>query len=113
MSEKSIPLIIAVATIALMFGWLQVINFAFPHWHRALKRRRMKNLRRDRRGRVSNHPKIPAQAVPLSSLSSRRLADKSRDLREAIYAREERGASRSQPATPHISLDSKRTNCRL
>lgn len=112
MSEKSIPLIITVATIALMFGWLQVINFAFPHWRRALKRRRMRNLRRER-GRLPNRQKIPVQAVPLSSLSSRRLADKSRDLREAIYAREERGASRSQPATPHISLDSKRTNCLL
>jgi hypothetical protein len=102
MSEKSIPLIITVAIIALMFSWLQVLNFAFPHWHRALKRRRMKmmNLIRDKRGRVTFQT-IPVQAVAVSSLSSRRLADQSRDLRQALYAREERGASRSQPITPN------------
>jgi hypothetical protein len=105
MSEKSIPLIVTVAIIALMFSWLQVLNFAFPRWRRALRRRRMKmmNLIRDKEAGAHFHQTCPDQAVAVSSLSSRRLANQSRDLRQALYTREERGASHSQPITPDIS----------
>lgn len=49
MAEASIGIIIAVATVALMFAWIQILNFAIGHRYRALKRLRLRNMRRDKR----------------------------------------------------------------
>ena len=108
MSEKSIPLIVTVAIIALMFAWVQLLNFACPRWRRALKRRRLKmmNVYRDRRGgrlSVTSCKTIPAKAVSMSTLSSRRLADQSRDILQAISSRGEQAVSRSQSTPQHIN----------
>lgn len=107
MSEKSIPLIAAVAIIALMFAWMQILNFASPRWSRILRRLRLKRMKAKRD--KGDHPysvgfqqTITPHAGSVLPLSSRRLADRSRDLRQALSARE-RGVSRSDPATPHIS----------
>jgi hypothetical protein len=48
MAEASIGIIIAVATIALMFAWIQILNFAIGHRYSALKRLRLRNMRRDK-----------------------------------------------------------------
>lgn len=77
MSEKSIPLIVTVAMIALMFAWVQLLNFACPHWCRALKRRRRlkkMNLKQKGTDSVTSDQTIPAQAVPMPALPSRRLS---------------------------------------
>jgi hypothetical protein len=100
MSNRSIPLIVTAATIALMFGWVQVLNFAFPYWHRALKRCRSKrvNVKRaetDLPVSDTSDQTIPAQAAPRLIRSSPRLAAQSRVLLEAISARRE-GDSRSR-----------------
>jgi hypothetical protein len=70
-----------------------------------LKRLRLKimNVKRNRRdGRIDvpPHPATP-QAAPRSSLSSRRLANQSRDLLQAISARADRAASRPQSTIPN------------
>jgi hypothetical protein len=110
MSEQSIPLIVTAAAIALMFGWVQVLNFACPHWRRALKRRRLKimNPKRNRRDRRIDAPshRATAQAAPSSSLSSRRLATQSRDLLQAISARGDGTASHSHSTTTHTPFAS-------
>ena len=110
MSEQSIPLIVTAAAIALMFGWIQVLNFACPHWRRALKRRRLKimNVKRNRRDYRIDAPshRATAQEAPRSSVSSRRLANQSRDLLQAISAKGDRAASHSHSTTPHTPFAS-------
>ena len=93
MSEKSAPL---------MFVWVQLVKFVRPTWVRALGRHGLKrmNVKRDKRDStfvVTSHQTIPVRRVPMSSLSSRRLANQSRDLLQAISARGDHGtAERSQ-----------------
>lgn len=104
MSDKSIPFIVTVATIVLMFGWGQLLNFACPHWSRALRRglKKMKRGRRKGPSSVTSYRTIQAQAAPVSSLSSRSLADQSRDLLQAISAGGKRVVSHPRSTIPSI-----------
>ena len=108
MSDSSIPLIVTVAILALMFAWVQLLNFAFPRWRRSLKRRllRSMHLHRGRRHgslRIPSHQSTTDRGGSVSR--SRRLKDQSRDLLQALSAVGERAVSRSRPTIQHVPSD--------
>jgi hypothetical protein len=80
MSEDSIPILITVGIVALVFASVSFLNAFCPRgWRSAEKAFTEKK-----------------QAASVSTLSSQRLADQSRDFLRALSAREERGIPRSQ-----------------
>jgi hypothetical protein len=109
MSDRSIPFIVTIAILALMFAWVQLLNFAFPRWRRSLKRRllRSMHLHRGRRRASFRTPPRQSNADRGASIprSSRRLKDQSRDLLQALSAVGERAVSRSQPTIQRVPSD--------
>lgn len=106
MSDISIPLIVTVAILALMFAWVQLLNFAFPRWRRSLKRRLLRSIYLHR-GRRRGSYRIPSR----QSIAERghsvphRLKGQSRDLLHALSAVGERAVSRSQPTIQRVPSD--------
>jgi hypothetical protein len=106
MSSDSIHIIITVGIIALMFSWVPFVNVVCPPGFRSTekteKKEREPRQQRPSLQSVAAPPASPAHRAPVSSLSSRRLADQSRDLLNAISARGEREIPRPQPATSQV-----------
>lgn len=100
MSADSIHIIITVGIIALMFSWVPFVNGLCPPGFRS-KEKTGKKDHDTRPGPSPQHaaspPADPPRRAPASSLSSRRLADQSRDLLNAISAR-----GHSEPVTRRI-----------
>jgi hypothetical protein len=106
MSDKSIPLIVTVVILALMFAWVQLLNFAFPRWRRSIKRRLLKRMYLQRAKRRPNHRVSSRQSNPdHAPLSSHRLKNQSRDLLQALSAIGDRAVPRTQPTTQRIPPD--------
>lgn len=101
MSEESISLIITAAVIALMFAWVPLLNcFRSPRGKSTETSSAQKGEHETQQDRypikVIPYPTIPAGAVLVSSLSSQRLREQSRDLHQALSARDSGAVSRSQ-----------------
>jgi hypothetical protein len=109
MSDRSIPLIVTVAILALMFAWVQLLNFAFPRWRRFLKRRLLRSMRIKRSRKHGSFRILSDQSITDRQASvprsSRSLKDQSRDLFQALSAVGERGVSRSQPTIQRVPSD--------
>jgi hypothetical protein len=108
MSRESISIIVTIVVIALMFAWVPLVNFVCPPGWSSAEKPSSEEKEREKRKQGQSLQREPSaestlqKAAPVSRLSSRRLRDQSRDLCEAISARGERGAARSQ-STSYIS----------
>jgi hypothetical protein len=106
MSEKSIPLILTIAIFALMFAWVQLLNFAFPCWRRSIKRRLLKSMYLRRASQRHRHRISSRQAsqgrVPLSA---HHLRKQSRDLLQALSAIGDRAVPRTPSTVQRIPSD--------
>ena len=104
MSADSIHIVVTVGIIALMFSWVPFVNFLCPPGFRSREKTEKKG-HDTRPGPSLEHaaspPTNPPRPAPVSSLSSRRLADQSRDLLNAISARDH-----SEPVARRISQTS-------
>jgi hypothetical protein len=101
MSEGSISLIVTVAIIAIMLAWVPMLNFLFsPRNQFAAASPAQKDADETHQDirpfKVLPYPTIPAGAVLVSSLSSQRLRNQSRDLRQALSARDSGASARSR-----------------
>jgi hypothetical protein len=85
MSNDTIHIIITIGIIALMFSWVPFINIICPPGWRSEERSSAKTKDKE----------VHGDKVSVSSLTSRRLADKSRDFLDALSSREGRGIPRS------------------
>lgn len=97
MSADSIHIIVTVGIIALMFSWVPFVNGLCPPGFRSREKTGKKSY--DARPETSpqHAASPPANPAQPSSLSSRRLANQSRDLLNAISAR-----GHSDPVVPRI-----------
>ncbi|MEI9981719.1 MAG: hypothetical protein WDN23_22525 [Edaphobacter sp.] len=86
MSADTIHVIVTVGIIALMFAWVPFLNVICPPGWRSL--------------RESSREKKARQTDSASSLSSQRLADRSRDLLEALSTRGQRNGVSSHAGPP-------------
>ena len=90
MSADSIHIIVTVGIVALMFSWVPFVNRLCPPGFRSGEKTEKKG-HNTRPGPSLEHaaspPANPSRPAPVSSLSSRRLAEQSRDLLNAISAR--------------------------
>ena len=102
-SGDSIHIIIAVGVIALLFSWVPLVNVVCPPGWRSTEESSTEEKKRETpqltqsSQRVGSHPSIPPQVSSMSSLSSGRLADQSRDLLRALSTRDH-----SQPSASRI-----------
>lgn len=99
MSEDSISIIITVGIIALMLASVLYLNVIYR-----VRRRPAEESHTERQQDEAWQQR--ASASSLSSLSSRRLADQSRDLLHALSTRGERANPRSQAGDPRVSTGS-------
>jgi hypothetical protein len=105
MSRESISIVVTIVVIALMFAWVPLVNLVCPPGWSSTEESSSEEEKQKRGQSLHREPfpeTPPQKGAPISRLSSRRLRDQSRDLSEAISARGERGATRSQP-TSYIS----------
>src|ERR1700748_3669307 len=105
MSEDSIHIIITVGIIVLMFSWVLFVNRLCPPGFRSTEKNEERGHDKQPGPSLPHAPSPPANAprrAPVSSLSSRRLADQSRDLLNALSARDHAG-----PVAPRTSLSQK------
>lgn len=100
MSTDSIHVIVTVGIVALMFSWVPFVNRLCPPGFRSGEKIEKKG-HNTRPGPSFEHaaspPANPPRPAPMASLSSRRLAEQSRDLLNAISAR-----GHSEPVAPRI-----------
>jgi hypothetical protein len=89
MSDDSIHLIITIGIIVLMFAWVPFVNIICPPGWRSAE----KSSTEEEQGETRQ--KTPSVSS-LSSLSSRRLADQSRNFLHALSARQEHKTPGSQ-----------------
>ena len=89
-------IIVTVGIIALMFAWVPCLNLICPPGWRSEKEESSEKKQDETR----------EKKAPVSSLSSRRLADQSRDFLHALSARGEREMPRSQASVQNVSPDS-------
>jgi hypothetical protein len=99
MSADSIHIIVTIGIVALMFSWVPFVNAICPPGFRSTKKAEEKQ--RKRRPSLMQYASPspvnpPRRPCPVSSLSSRRLADQSRDLLHALSARDH-----AEPATAY------------
>jgi hypothetical protein len=108
MSADSIHLIVTVGIIVLMFSWVPFINRLCPPGFRSTEKNEQKGHDKRPGPSLQSAASPPANApgpAPVSSLSSRRLADRSRDLLNAISSRD-----RAEPVVPRIPRTSVETS---
>jgi hypothetical protein len=102
MSADSIHVIIAVGIIALMFAWVPFANVVCPPGFRSAEKTAKREPQQQRPSpQLIASPPLTKPA-PVSSLSSRRLAEQSRDLLDELSARGEQSIPQSQPAAPYV-----------
>jgi hypothetical protein len=92
MSNDTIHVIITTGIIALMFSWVPFINVIFPPGWRSEERSAAKKKENE----------VQGDKASVSSLTSRRLAEKSRDFLDALSSREGRGMPRSGDGVRHV-----------
>ncbi len=92
MSNDTIHVIITIGIIALMFSWVPFINVICPPGWRSEEGSPAKKKDKEVRG----------DKVSVSSLTSRRLAEKSRDFLDALSSRDGRGMPRSGDGARHV-----------
>ena len=94
MTQETIHTIITVGVIAALFSWVPLVNVVCPPGWRSAERGTEKKERKAREQRQTqcdaSDPTFTDQDAGLSSLCSRRLADRSRDLFRALSARDDR-----------------------
>jgi hypothetical protein len=106
MSANSIHIIVTVGIIALMFSWVPFVNRLCPPGFRSREKTEKKGDDTRPGPSLQHAASPPANAprpAPVSSLSSRRLADQSRDLLNAISARGH--AEAVAPRIPRTSVE--------
>ncbi len=92
MSNDTIHVIITIGIIALMFSWVPFINVICPPGWRSQERSSAKKKDNEAEG----------DKVSVASLTSRRLADKSRDFLDALSSRDGRDMPRSGDGVRHV-----------
>ena len=93
MTQDTVHTIITVGVIAALFSWVPLVNVVCPPGWRSAERdaeKKESRMRQQEQARCdASRPVIADRAVEFSSLSSQRLADKSRDLFRALSARDD------------------------
>lgn len=110
MTQETIHTIITVGVIAGLFSWVPLVNVVCPPgWRSAERASERDAAKKERKTRQeiqsqgdASQPTITDQAVELSSLSSRGLADKSRDLFRALSVRDDREIVSSPSAAMRV-----------
>ena len=90
--DVMLNIIITVGIIALMFAWVPCLNLICPPGWRS-----------EEESSEKKQDETREKKAPVSSLSSRRLADQSRDFLHALSARGEREMPRSQGSVQNVS----------
>ncbi len=92
MSNDTIHVIITIGIIALMFSWVPFINVICPPGWRSEERSSAKKKDNE----------VQRDKASVSSLTSRRLAEKSRDFLNALSSREGQGMPRSTESVRNV-----------
>ena len=108
MSQDSLHIVITIGIIALMFAWVPLLGFICPPgWSsrdtsKEQEKSELESGQNTVRHDVSDLITLPP-AAPSASRSSKRIADKSRDLLQAMSGRGDRSISRVPSGTPYTS----------
>ena len=110
MTQETIHTIITVGVIAALFSWVPLVNVVCPPGWRSTEQaserdaaKKERKAQQERQAQCdASQPTITDKAVELSSLSSRGLADKSRDLFRALSVRDEREIVSSASAAMRV-----------
>ena len=95
MSDDTVHVLVTVGIITVMFSWVPFLNVLCPPgWRSAVKVKEKKDEMRRR------------ETPSMSPLTSRHLAEQSRDFLEALSTRGGRTASRAQNDSPGVAAGS-------
>lgn len=103
MSDDSIHLIVTIAIIALMFAWVPFVNVICPPGWRSTRPSEKKETQPETQSLPQARPKRPVavEAAPVSS-RSRRHAEQSRELLQAMGSRGDREVVGPQQAAMRV-----------
>ena len=93
MSDDTVHVLVTVGIIALMFAWVPFLNVLCPPGWRSAER----SSKEKKDGEVRRR-----ETTSVSSLTSRHLADQSRDFLDALSTRGGRKVSHTRPEGPNM-----------
>lgn len=102
MSKETIHVIVTVGIIALMFAWVPLVNIVCPPGWRSKKESSTEEKEQETRQERQSIPRVKPIQTSESSLSSPGLAERSRDLLQAMSIRGDREIFPS-PTAPRAS----------